>query len=85
MAKTLTKLTLKEWIEKTGPERVAKLLGVNISSVGHWHRGYCSPRDEVKILIKKLSRGAVTYDEMIERTHSKENGPNHWKTTGKNN
>ncbi len=66
MAKTATKLTLKEWIEQTGPEKVAKLLDVNVSTVGHWHRGYCAPRDEVKVKIKKLSGGAVTYDDMIE-------------------
>ncbi len=78
MAKS-SNLSLKEWIERTGPEKVARLLGVNISTVGHWQRGYCNPKDEVKIKIKKLSGGLVTYDEMIERQYSEENKANRWK------
>lgn len=65
MAKSLT---LKEWIYQVGTKEAAKLLRVDPSAVRHWARGHCLPRDEQKRLIRKYSKGAVTYEEIIERT-----------------
>jgi DNA-binding transcriptional regulator YdaS (Cro superfamily) len=60
-------ITLKEWITRVGVEDVARLLKVNLSTVRHWARGYCPPKAEHMHLIKKFSKGAVSYESMIER------------------
>lgn len=63
-------MTLKEWINERGTEKVAQLLNVNQSTVRHWRLGNNIPRPEQMKEIKRLSKGQVTYDEMIE-THLK--------------
>ena len=62
------KITLFDFIVERGPTKISKLLNVNESTVRQWKRGYCLPRPEVMMRIKKLTRGQLTYAEMIE-TH----------------
>ncbi len=59
-------LSLKDWINSIGVPRVAKLLKVEESTVRHWRIGRCLPRAEQMFAIKKLSKGSVTYDQMID-------------------
>lgn len=60
------KLTLKDWIGKTGTSEVAKILDVAESTVRHWQRGHCLPNDRQKHAIRRASKGLVTYDTIIE-------------------
>lgn len=66
------KLCLRSWIDSRGVTEVAQLLEVDPSTVRHWRRGHCLPKDEQKLAIKKASRGAVSISEMIE-TYFKRN------------
>lgn len=60
------KLSLQEWIAEVGPLKVADILNVHPSAVRHWRRNYCLPRAELMRKIKKLSRGRISYESMIE-------------------
>lgn len=62
----IKQLTFKDWIKKTGDEKIAKALGVNITTVGHWRRGHCRPKTNQLQEIKKLSKGRVSYASIIE-------------------
>lgn len=63
-------LTLRDWIIQTGVGKVSKLLNVGESTVRHWRTGHCLPRTEQMREIKKLSKGLVTYESMIDSHHS---------------
>ena len=52
------------WIDKTGREKVAQLLGVEKSAVANWCVGISTPKDVLKIKINKLSKGFVTFEDM---------------------
>lgn len=69
-------LSLLEWIEQEGTDTIAKALGVTRSTINHWKRGYVLPRSEIMIKIRKLSRGAVSIEQMVEA---------HFAATNKNN
>lgn len=60
------KLSLKSWIESTGPTKVAYKLKVCESAVRQWHRGYCLPRPEIMRDIKRMTKGRLSYATMIE-------------------
>lgn len=60
------RLAFKRWIEKTGSTEVAKLLGIRRETVHHWRAGHCYPRVEQMKAIKRLTKGLIGYDEMIE-------------------
>jgi hypothetical protein len=59
-------ISLSEWINEKGVETVAGLLGVDPSTVRHWRRGHCYPRVDQMREIKRLSKGLVGYDEIID-------------------
>ncbi len=59
-------MTLKEWITRTGAVEVARLMRCERASVYHWARGLCLPRSQQMHRIKTLTKGAVTYDSMID-------------------
>ncbi len=61
-----TPISLTAFIEEKGVEFLAKKLGVNPSTVGHWRTGLCYPQVKQMRKIKKLSRGLVTYDTIID-------------------
>ncbi len=60
-------MQLKDWIIETGPKKAARLLGVEPQTVSQWRVGKALPRPENLVAIFKLSKGKVTYKEMIER------------------
>lgn len=45
---------------------VAEALGVNLSTVRHWHNGRNFPRPVEMAKIRRLSKGAVSFDELID-------------------
>jgi DNA-binding XRE family transcriptional regulator len=60
------KIGFKDYIRSVGQDNLAKTLGVSPSTVGHWLTGHCLPSDEMKRQIVKLSKGAVTYQCIID-------------------
>lgn len=60
------KLSLKEWIDKEGASSLATKLGVNTSTIGHWRTGHSLPSDKQKRLIKRITRGRVGYEQIID-------------------
>ena len=55
-----------EWIDHVGVRPLAKRLGVKESAVHHWKRGLCWPRVKQMQEIRRLSKGTVTYDHIID-------------------
>ncbi len=53
------------WIEHTGPKVIAKALKVDPSTVSLWRLGKSLPRPKHMISIFRMSKGQVTFDEMI--------------------
>lgn len=62
-------MTLKNWIIKTGRKEVAEALSIKQSTISAWIQKKQAPKDKVKIKINRLSRGRVSYAEMIEPFH----------------
>lgn len=58
-------MKLNKWIEKTGPKKVAKLLRVDPASVSNWKLGRSCPRPKKLHKIHVLSKGQVSYKEMV--------------------
>jgi uncharacterized protein YjcR len=63
-------ISLSNFIEEFGRIELAKKVGVTVRTVDHWKNRYCWPRPKQMIALKKLSRGTLTYEEMIDN-----NGP----------
>ena len=59
-------MSLKTWIRKTGTRQVAELLGVETATVRYWRRGESWPRIEQMRKIKRITKGVVGYEQMIE-------------------
>lgn len=59
-------MTLDQWINKVPQKTLAKKLGVNAATIHYWTIYSSLPRPEMMREIKRLSRGKVTYDSMIE-------------------
>lgn len=59
-------MTLGDWIIEVTPCEVAKLLRVDITTVSAWKRAFCLPRPEQMVRIVALSRGRVSYGDMVE-------------------
>ncbi len=65
-------MTLTDWVKLQGGYRkTGKLMGVAESCVNAWLRGRSLPRPDLMQRIVKLSKGKVTYDEMINATRGK--------------
>lgn len=60
------KKTLDEFIKESGIKQLAKKLDVVESSVRHWRRGYCLPEHRIMYTILKMSKGALTYEGVVE-------------------
>jgi len=60
------KISLKNWIDQEGVHKIAHILKVEESTVRHWRRGHCLPRTEQMRTIRKLSKGLVTYETIID-------------------
>ncbi len=59
-------MTLQAWIKETGVLKVRKELDVDPATVNYWKMGRSLPRPKYLVKINKLSKGRVTYAEMIE-------------------
>lgn len=59
-------LSLKAWIKKIGRIEVARLLGVTPMTVTHWRQGTAWPKVKQMQKIKKLTKGVVDYDGIID-------------------
>lgn len=59
-------MTLRSWIEKTGPKKVAQLLKVEPATVSAWKTGTNRVPPIRMYEIHKLSKGKVSYKSMIE-------------------
>lgn len=59
-------MTLRDWIEKTGPKKVATILKVDPSTVSAWKTGTNQIPPIRMYEIHKLSKGKVSYKTMIE-------------------
>lgn len=69
-------MTLNDWINERGVDKVAELVGVHVSTVRHWRNGHCHPRIDQMKTIKKVSGGLVGYEQIIE------NPTNEWNDRG---
>jgi hypothetical protein len=58
--------SLKAWIDEVGVNRIAQAFCLERSTVRKWREGTQIPKALHMALIVKVSRGAVTYDAMIE-------------------
>jgi transcriptional regulator with XRE-family HTH domain len=58
-------MKLSTWIQDTGPKEIAKKIGVDPSTVSNWRQGKAFPRPRRLMQIFALSKGKVTYAEMV--------------------
>ncbi len=59
-------MTLRTWIEETGPKVIAQKLKVDPSTVSAWRNGQAFPRPKRLVQLHQLSKGKVTYEAMIQ-------------------
>lgn len=59
-------MKLETWIVKTGPKKAAQILDVDTSTISRWKTGRSLPPAKVMFKIHKVTKGKVTYKEMIE-------------------
>ena len=59
-------MTLSNWIESIGPEKLAKNLNVAASTISSWKTLSRAPRVHQMVKIHRLSKGRVTYKSMVE-------------------
>lgn len=57
----------EDWIDEYGIDRLAQHLGVNSSTVRNWRSLRCDPTVDAMRRIKKLTKGKISYDAMIDR------------------
>lgn len=60
-------ITFEEWIEKKGVNKIAKHLGIHRATVLHWKAKRGNPKVEHLKKLKRLARGEIDYQQMIER------------------
>lgn len=56
-----------EWVDATGVEKIAEKLRVSTNTVRNWRQGVCDPRVEQMRQIRRWTKGAVTYESIIDR------------------
>lgn len=65
-------MKFSKWVEtKGGAEGLATLLGIKAPRIRAWLRGQTTPQALLLQRIVKLSRGALTYDDVINETKKK--------------
>lgn len=60
-------ISFEDWIEQVGADWLAKRLGLNPFTVLNWRALRCDPQVIHMRAIKRLSKGLVGYDQMIDR------------------
>jgi hypothetical protein len=67
MAKKKTVDTsFEDWIKTTKISKIKEMLKVCDSTISHWLSGHTLPRTHQMRKIKKLTKGKVGYDQIIE-------------------
>lgn len=60
-------MLLSTWIDRNGGSgKTGKILGVDRTLVYSWKKGICMPRPAAMKTIVKVSRGKVSYAEIID-------------------
>ena len=59
-------MKFQNWIEKKGIDNVARLLKLHRTTVWKWLRGKNAPTRKHMEAIKKLSKGRITYKDILE-------------------
>ncbi len=57
----------RDWIDQTGTGKLARIFKVSEATIFHWKAGRCDPRVDHMVKIRKLSRGSVSYIDIIDR------------------
>lgn len=66
---SMLSLSLREWVEKVGGlDKAGKLLGVHPETIKGWYYQKSTPLPLVMREIVRISRGAVTFDQIIAET-----------------
>ncbi len=60
------KTTFSEWIGRVGIQTLTSQMSVTETTVQNWKAGRCYPRVHQMRQIKRLSRGIITYDKIID-------------------
>lgn len=60
-------LLFEDWINEYGPDRLARVLNIHVRTVYHWREKHCDPRVEYMRIIKRLTKGKIGYEQMIDR------------------
>lgn len=66
-SETESRPSFTEWIDSVGIEVLAAHLKVHPMTVRYWRAGRCDPKVDHMRRIKKLSRGLVGYEQIIDR------------------
>jgi len=56
-----------DWIDEVTPKRIAKLFKVNPQTVRQWRKGISYPSVIHMKRIKKITRGEISYEKIIDR------------------
>jgi DNA-binding transcriptional regulator YdaS (Cro superfamily) len=73
MAKKQLDTTFENWIKSIGFTRISRLLEVNEEAVKHWLAGRALPKARHMKRIKEITKGKVSYTEIIEGSCSQLN------------
>lgn len=64
-------MKLTNFIESYGPKKLAVKLGVDPAAISKWKKKKSFPRPKILKTIYSLSKGRVTYKDMVEHFLSK--------------
>jgi hypothetical protein len=65
--KSATGYRFEQWVNEYGKEELTTELGIDRSTLDHWIARRHEPRIPHIQRLKKLSRGKLTYDDIIDR------------------
>lgn len=69
LKRTKKPILFEDWIEDIGPQKLAKKLHLDPMTINHWRAGRSDPRVVHMRKIKKISRGLISYEQMIDRDY----------------
>lgn len=67
MSVTRKKISFEKWIDEIGVDTLAARLRVLPCTVQLWRRSKCDPRVDQMRRIKRMTRGRIDYDAIIDR------------------
>jgi DNA-binding XRE family transcriptional regulator len=66
-AQSMKHKSFDDWIDETGNDEIAEILGVSRTTVIAWRNGVSDPRVDLMRKIKKITRGKIGYVQIIDR------------------